>query len=170
MSIYHSPKVELPFNVCDLWGLGLWRRVGATRLIEPTNKFNEASTVLTNDFNRALFLRVQGMERRNDFTVRKLIRDQLRYKLHPLTRSHLHRWLVEEEDKLGRDLELLTEVEKAIENFNALIATQIKIVAALERDGRHDRVARESALLDGLKESQVLHQKYYNRLRGVILK
>lgn len=104
----------------------------------------------------------------NRFIARENIRhfrDRLRSELDSLTRSRLHHLLVEEMDKLGLDLELLAEVERAIKNFSALIETQEALVAVLERDGHRD-AARDRALLDGLKQTQILHKMYHNRMQA----
>jgi hypothetical protein len=59
------------------------------------------------------------------------------------------RRLLEEEDKLGSDLELLDEMRKTITNLNALIETQRTFVAVLEKNDEYSPRAR--ALLDGPK-------------------
>jgi hypothetical protein len=99
------------------------------------------------------------VEKRN---VRHL-RGRLFSELEPHTRSCVERLLVEEENKLGADLELIAEVERAIANFDALIVTQQALVAALERPG-HECDARDRGLLDGMRQSQRLHKEYHQSL------
>jgi hypothetical protein len=69
------------------------------------------------------------IEKRN---VRHL-RGRLFSELEPHTRSCVERLLVEEENKLGADLELIAEVERVIANFDALIVAQQALAAASER-------------------------------------
>jgi hypothetical protein len=99
------------------------------------------------------------VEKRN---VRHL-RGRLFSELEPHTRSCVERLLVEEENKLGADLELIAEVERAIANFDALIIAQQALAAALERPG-HECDARDRGLLDGLRQSQRLHKEYHQSL------
>jgi hypothetical protein len=96
----------------------------------------------------------------------KHFRDRLGSETNPDTRALLQRLLVQEEDKLGLDTALLAEVERAITNFDALIATQRKLVAVLKRDGGNG-IARAESLLDGLKSSQILHREYHHKMLRV---
>jgi len=91
------------------------------------------------------------------------LRGRLFSELEPRTRSCVERLLVEEENKLGADLELIAEVERAIANFDALIVAQQALAAALERHG-HECDARDRGLLDGLRQSQRLHKEYHQSL------
>ena len=91
------------------------------------------------------------------------LRGRLFSELEPRTRSCVERLLVEEENKLGADLELIAEVERAIANFDALIVTQQALAAALERH-EHECDARDRGLLDGLRQSQRLHKEYHQSL------
>jgi hypothetical protein len=91
------------------------------------------------------------------------LRGRLFSELDPRTRSRVERLLVEEENKLGADLELIAEVERAIANFDALIIAQLTLVAALERQG-HECDARDRSLLEGLRQSQRLHKEYHQSL------
>jgi hypothetical protein len=93
----------------------------------------------------------------------KHFNDRLQSEVNPATRTLVERLLVDEENKLGLDTALLAEVERAIENFDAIIETQKKLVGTLKRDG-HDGVARAQALLDGLMQSQILHREYHHKM------
>jgi hypothetical protein len=77
--------------------------------------------------------------------------------------SRLHKFLVEEEDKLGADFELLGDVERHIADSNRRIERQRKIVADAERDG-HNGLVQARGLLGGLMESQLLHEDYRQRI------
>ncbi len=69
---------------------------------------------------------------------------------------------MEEEDRLGADLELVGEITKTIANFNALIETQSKFVAVLEKSGDYSKRAR--SLLDGLQQTKMLCEQYRERI------
>jgi hypothetical protein len=91
------------------------------------------------------------------------LRGRLFSELEPRARSRIEGLLVEEENKLGADLELIAEVERVIANFDALIVTQQALAAALEPHG-HECGARDRGLLDGLRQSQRLHKEYHQSL------
>jgi hypothetical protein len=91
------------------------------------------------------------------------LRGRLFSELQPRTRSCVERLLVEEENKLGADLELIAEVERVVANFDALIVAQQALAAALECHG-HEFGARDGGLLDGLRQSQRLHKEYHQSL------
>ena len=75
------------------------------------------------------------------------------------TRARLHRLLVEEEDKLAKDLELLADIERHIEDGHRQIETQRARVDHM-RATNHCGLAQGEAFLDGLIESQRIHAKY----------
>jgi hypothetical protein len=87
---------------------------------------------------------------------------RLKSDMNPHTRSHLQRILIREEDRLGVDREFIAELEQTIISFDALIETQEKIVATLERNG--DEAARQRATLKGLRDAHVLCQIYCRKL------
>ena len=87
------------------------------------------------------------------------LRERLASDIDPKTRAHITRLLVEEEDKLGADFELLSDLDRHIRNGHQRIAQQTVVVAALERDG-HDGFAQAKVLLDALIEGQCLHERY----------
>ncbi len=89
--------------------------------------------------------------------------DRLRYEVDLDKRSSLQKLLVDEEDKLGSDLELIAEVDRFIASFESLIQTQSALVAALERDG-DDRAPPARSLLDGLAQSQTLYKEYRHKI------
>jgi hypothetical protein len=80
-------------------------------------------------------------------------RDQLNLETDPKTRAALRRILVEEEDKLGANLQLLADVDHEIKKGEVLISKQTVLVTTLERDG-HDGIAQAKVLLDALIDSQ----------------
>ena len=100
------------------------------------------------------------------FVARENIRHlsrRLRAEIDRTERRRLQNQLLEEENKLGRDTELIAEMEQAIAGFDALIKTQTALVAAFERDGSNS-LARAKDMLDGLIKSQALHIEYYRRV------
>jgi hypothetical protein len=64
----------------------------------------------------------------------------------------LQKLLVEEEDKLGADLESLADVQQHIEDSHHRIERQRALVAIMERYGNKG-LDRAKALLDGMLES-----------------
>lgn len=99
------------------------------------------------------------------FIARENIRhftNQLGFESRPRARTVLQKLLLEEEDKLGADLELLGEMKKTIKNFTALIETQNRFVAVLENSRQDSASAR--ALLDGLEQSKIVCERYYERI------
>jgi hypothetical protein len=102
-------------------------------------------------------------------------RNMLLSDIAPELRSRVHKLLVEEEDKLAKDLELLADIERHIADGARRIETQQSRVRAMQADG-HDGVGRAQAFLDGLMESQGLSMRYRklianeigrNRLLGI---
>jgi hypothetical protein len=78
-------------------------------------------------------------------------------------RSRLHNLLVAEEDKLAADLELLANIDRHIADGDGRIARQQSLVANMERDG-HNGIEQAQCLLDGMRDTQVLHQNYRRRI------
>ena len=66
--------------------------------------------------------------------------------------------VIGEFDKLGRNDQLLCDVEDAIAKSKESVHKQQALVAALERDGRDTRAA--VALLNGLCESVLVYENY----------
>jgi hypothetical protein len=89
----------------------------------------------------------------------KHFRDRLWSETDASMRSRLHKLLVEEEDKLVKNLELLTDIERHLADGHRRIEKQRVLVAAMARDG-HDHLATARALLDGMTETQRLHTEY----------
>ena len=81
----------------------------------------------------------------------------------PNKRSALAKLLVEEEDRLGADLELLADLDGQIRRGREAIARQIAIVAAMEGGG-HSGVGQARALLAALAEGQELHERYRQKV------
>ena len=77
----------------------------------------------------------------------------------PDQRLRVERLLVEEEDKLGRDLELLADIERHIAEGDRRINAQRVRVEAMQRSG-HDGVHRAQAFLDGMIESHKISTNY----------
>jgi len=92
----------------------------------------------------------------------KLLGSRLQAELHPTVRSRLQKLLVEEEDKLGADLQFLAEIEQTIISFEALIETQKKLVATMEQGGSD--VTRELTTLNGLRATHALCQMYRQKI------
>jgi hypothetical protein len=90
-------------------------------------------------------------------------RDRLSWEVNPKTRTLLQQLLVEEEDKLGADLELLADIQQYLEDGHQRIEKQRALVAIMERDG-HKGLDQAKVLLDGLLETQFLHRYHYQRL------
>jgi hypothetical protein len=89
----------------------------------------------------------------------KCLTTRLKSNLHQNTRSHLQKLLLEEESKLGADLEFLAEIDKTISNFEALIETQEKFVTIFNgNDGR------EMYTLRGLRKTRDLYQMYRKKI------
>lgn len=89
--------------------------------------------------------------------------DRLRSETDLGTRYRLQKLLVEEEDKLGQDLELIGEVERTISALDASIQSQASLVATFngcEGDG----FTKARSFLDGLVETHTLYKDYYRRL------
>jgi hypothetical protein len=89
----------------------------------------------------------------------KCLTARLKSELHQNTRSHVQRLLLEEERRLGADLEFLEELDKTISNFDALIETQEKFVALLNGNG-----GREMGRLTGLQKTRDLFQTYRKKI------
>jgi hypothetical protein len=70
--------------------------------------------------------------------------------------------LVEEEDKLAKDLGLLTDLTREIEKCQQWIERQRLRIEDLERDG-HDTTAAV-ALLNRVTETLIIHQEYRQRV------
>jgi hypothetical protein len=68
-------------------------------------------------------------------------RDRLRSEADPATRSTLQKLLVEEEDKLAKDLGLLDDLAREIAKCQQWIEKQQLRIADLERDGHDATVA-----------------------------
>ena len=92
----------------------------------------------------------------------KLLSSRLKSQLHPNVRSRMQKLLVEEENKLGADLQFLAELEQTIISFEALIETQKKLVATLEQGGSD--VTRELTTLNGLRATHALCQMYRQKI------
>jgi hypothetical protein len=89
--------------------------------------------------------------------------DRLRSEADLQIRHRLQKLLLEEEDKLGQDLELIADVERTIASFDGLIQTQTALIITFEQDGS-DGLAGARRFLDGLVQSQALYKDYHRRL------
>jgi hypothetical protein len=78
-------------------------------------------------------------------------RDRLRSEADPTVRSTLQRLLVEEDDKLAKDLGLLDDLAREIAKCRRWIEKKQVLVEDLERDGRDVTTAR--ALINGVTET-----------------
>jgi hypothetical protein len=86
-------------------------------------------------------------------------RDMLLSDVEPEMRLRLHKLLIEEEDKLGKDYKLLAEIEWHIAEVAQRIEAQRLRLCAMQTDG-HDGVGRAQAFLDGMMESQRISMEY----------
>jgi hypothetical protein len=86
-------------------------------------------------------------------------RHMLLSEIEPEVRSRVHKLLVEEEDKLGKDLALLVDIERHIADGAQRIEAQQSRVCVMQADG-HD-VGRAQAFLDGMMESQRILIRYH---------
>lgn len=103
---------------------------------------------------------------RDRFIARTNIRrfcDRLRTEADLKTRLLLQNLLLEEEDKLGHDLELIAGLERTIASFDALIQTQTDLVIAFEQGGSASLTEAKN-FLDGLIQSQALYKEYRRRM------
>ncbi len=104
----------------------------------------------------------------DSFIARANIRhfgDRLRTEPDGEMRCRLQKLLIEEEDKLGQDLEVIVEVERTIAGLDVLIENQAAIVAKF--NGREDDDCKRSKrFLDGLVETHTLYKGYHRRLVG----
>jgi len=91
----------------------------------------------------------------------KLISSRLESELHANVRSQLHKLLLEEERRLGADLEFLAELEQTIISFDALIDTQERLVTMLELNGDGER---QRAILNGFRKTRELCQRYRQKI------
>jgi hypothetical protein len=86
-------------------------------------------------------------------------RDMLLSDLVPEVRLRVHKLLVQEEDKLAKDLELLVEIERHIgEGARRIEAQQARV--HIMRANRHNGVKVAQAFLDGMMESQQISMEY----------
>src|SRR5262249_42715401 len=83
----------------------------------------------------------------------RFYRDILLSDIEPEERSRYQKLLVAEEDKLGRDLQLLAEIERHIAEAARRIEAQQARVRAIQASGCNG-VERAQAFLDGMMESQ----------------
>ena len=90
-------------------------------------------------------------------------RDCLSWEVKPDKRALLQKLLVEEEDKLGVDLESLGDVQQHILDCYHRIERQRALVTIMERYG-YKGLHNAQVLLDGLLQTQVLHKYYYQQL------
>ncbi len=93
----------------------------------------------------------------------KHFQDHLWSENDPEVRSRWQKILVVEEDKLGKDLELLTDIERHITDGNQRIERQRSLVAAMTHDG-HGSLTMAQSLLDGMIETQSLYMRYRERV------
>jgi hypothetical protein len=102
----------------------------------------------------------------DQFVARENIRhcrDQLMSEIDPAKRAILQKILVEEEDKLGALFELIAEVKREIARAKTLIEERQTLVASMEREKRGG-IENVKALLDGLMQTQTLHEEYCKKL------
>jgi hypothetical protein len=86
-------------------------------------------------------------------------RDMLLSDLGPEVRLRVHKLLVEEENKLAKDLELLADIERHIGEGARRIEAQQARLRTMRAD-RHNGVKGAQAFLDGMMESQQISMEY----------
>src|SRR5262249_21914250 len=89
----------------------------------------------------------------------RFYRDMLLSDIRPEERSRVHKLLIAEEDKLGKDLKLLADIEWHIAEGARRIEAQQARVRTMKADG-HDGVEQAQVLLDGFLESLQLSMEY----------
>jgi hypothetical protein len=90
-------------------------------------------------------------------------RDRLWLEVDRHARARLQELLIAEEDKLGKDLELLADIDRHLSDGNRRIDSQRTRVNTMERDG-HNGLAQARILLDCMVETQLLHRAYRRRV------
>ncbi|WP_068013293.1 hypothetical protein [Rhodoplanes sp. Z2-YC6860] len=83
--------------------------------------------------------------------------------IRPEERARIQGLLIEEEDKFGKNLELLAHIERHIADGARRIQQQMAIVRTM-RINSHSGLDRAQAFLDGMLESQNLHMDYRHRV------
>jgi hypothetical protein len=96
----------------------------------------------------------------------KRCRSRLETETDPTKRSVLLKLLVAEEDKLGRDYELLVEVEREIVKGDGRITRQEVIIDNLQHDGKESSMAK--ALLETFTLTQLAYADYRRKILAVI--
>jgi hypothetical protein len=84
--------------------------------------------------------------------------DRLETETDPAIRLRLHRFLVEEEDKLGRNSEALHQIERHIVDAKKRVNRQQSMVASIERDGGN--TAHALTLLKAFGETLLLFENH----------
>ena len=97
----------------------------------------------------------------------RFCRDTLLSDIGPEERSRIHKLLVEEEDKLGKDLQLLADIERHIAEGARRIEAQQSRLHGMQTNG-HDGVGQAQAFLYGLIDSQQLSMEYCQRVKREI--
>src|SRR5712691_8047361 len=93
-------------------------------------------------------------------------RNKLLREADPNVQAALRRLLIEEEDKLARDLAQLSQVESEIESWNDRIAKQRSIVSRLEQSERDTRIAGQ--LLESLVMTLALLERHRRRIMAAL--
>src|SRR5579883_490391 len=106
----------------------------------------------------------QGAPPMDQFVTRENIRhfrDQLEGEIGPIVRSLLHRLLIAEEDRLGRDSDILQQIEAEIVKAKARVSRQQALVAAMKRNGRDTlrAIAVLNSLSDGVLQFEDFRQQ-----------
>ena len=83
-------------------------------------------------------------------------RDRLWSEVDPNVRERLRKLLIAEMDKLGKDEELLADLDRQISDGKCRIDRQRALLAAMDRDG-HNGIANARILLDRMLVLTFLH-------------
>jgi hypothetical protein len=89
----------------------------------------------------------------------KHLRNRLWSEDDAVVRGSLQKLLVEEEDKFGASIDLLSDIDRHIDDGNHRIARQRDLVATMQRDG-HAGLALATSVLETMIDTQGLHERY----------
>ena len=92
--------------------------------------------------------------------------DKLQWELDPAKRKMLHSLLVEEERRLGFNLEQLDKAERRVSDGEARIARQEALIGDLRAAG-HD-IRKAECLLDNLIEVQEMFTTYHRLILDTV--
>ena len=113
--------------------------------------------------------RAIGFRHMDSFTAKlniELYRDRLRTEADPETASTLHKLLIEEEDRLGFDLEQLEKIVREIADGRSRVERQLSLIEELETNGHDANSAK--AILSNLCKTLLIYEQYRRTWVGVM--